>query len=163
MVSRAFVGLGANQGDPARQVREALRVLRTWGPLRASSLWRSEPLVGEPSEEPLAWYVNAVAELALEGDAFGCLDRLHAIERDFGRPATRPRWAPRALDLDLLLFGDQVLTTDRLTLPHPGLATRRFVLAPLAELAPDLIPPGQTRSVAALLADLDDPLRVEKL
>jgi 2-amino-4-hydroxy-6-hydroxymethyldihydropteridine diphosphokinase len=163
VVSRAFVGIGANQGDPVGQVREALRVLGSWGPLRASSLWRSEPLVEGPSQDPQAWYVNAVAELELGGDAFAFLERLHAVERDFGRPATRPRWAPRALDLDLLLFADQVLTSDRLTLPHPGLATRRFVLAPLAELAPELIPPGQTRSVAALLADLDDPLRVEKL
>lgn len=163
MVSRVFVGIGANQGDPEQQVRAALRVLETWGPLRASCLWRSEPLAESGSEGPQPWYVNAVAELALAGDPFDCLARLHAVERDFGRPATRPRWAPRTLDLDLLLFGEQVLQSPRLTLPHPGLITRRFVLAPLAELAPELIPPGQTRSVAALLADLDDPLRVEKL
>jgi 2-amino-4-hydroxy-6-hydroxymethyldihydropteridine diphosphokinase len=163
VVSRAFVGIGANQGDPVGQVREALRVLSAWGPLRASSLWRSEPLFEPTSKEPQPWYVNAVAELALAGEPIDCLERLHAVECEFGRPASRPRWAPRTLDLDLLLFGDRVLRSDRLTLPHPGLATRRFVLAPLAELAPELVPPGQTRSVAALLADLDDPLRVEKL
>jgi 2-amino-4-hydroxy-6-hydroxymethyldihydropteridine diphosphokinase len=163
VVARAFVGIGANQGDPVEQVRAALRVLGTWGPMRASSLWRSEPLVDAASTAPEPWYVNAVAELELDGDAFTCLERLHAVERDFGRPASRARWAPRTLDLDLLLFADLVLSSERLTLPHPGLSKRRFVLAPLAELAPDLIPPGQTRSVAALLADLDDPLRVEKL
>jgi len=107
--------------------------------------------------------VNAVVELTIEGDALALLERLHALERAFGRPDSRARWASRTLDLDLLLFDLLELHSDRLTLPHPGLATRRFVLAPLAELAPDLVPPGQIRAVAALLRDLDDPLRVEKL
>ncbi len=140
-------------------MRAAIAELSAWAPLRASSLWRSEPL-GDPTQP---WYVNAVVELALGGDALGCLERLHALERASGRPADRARWAPRCLDLDLLLFDDLVLRSDRLELPHPGLAKRRFVLAPLHELAPDLVPPGQGRTVAALLADLDDPLRVEKL
>jgi len=140
-------------------VRAAIAELARWGPLRASSLWRTEPL-GDPADP---WYVNAVVELELEGDAAACLARLHALERAFGRPAERPRFAPRPLDLDLLLFGDVQIASNALTLPHPGLATRRFVLAPLAELAPELVPPGQTRSIAALLFDLDDPLRVEKL
>jgi 2-amino-4-hydroxy-6-hydroxymethyldihydropteridine diphosphokinase len=140
-------------------VRAAIAALAKWGPLRASSLWRTEPLGS--AEQP--WYVNAVVELELEGDADSCLVRLHALERAFGRPAERARWAPRRLDLDLLLFGAEQRASATLALPHPGLATRRFVLAPLAELAPALVAPGQTRSVAALLADLDDPLRVEKL
>jgi 2-amino-4-hydroxy-6-hydroxymethyldihydropteridine diphosphokinase len=140
-------------------VRAAIAELARFGPLRASSLWRTEPL-GEPDQP---WFVNAVVELRLEGDAPGCLERLHALERAFGRPAERARWAPRSLDLDLLLFGDAQIASKKLTLPHPGLARRRFVLAPLAELAPELVPPGQTRSIRELLADLDDPLRVEKL
>ena len=140
-------------------MRAAIAELSRWGPLRASSLWRSEPL-GDPAQ---AWYVNAGVELALGGDAWVCLERLHALERAFGRPAERARWAPRRLDLDLLLFDDLELRSDRLELPHPGLATRRFVLAPLSELVPDFVPPGQTRTVARLLSDLDDPLRVEKL
>ena len=142
------MGIGANLGDPEAQVRAALRELATWGALRASSLWRSEPLQDPAAPGTQAWYVNAVAELELDGDAFACLERLLALERSFGRPSQRARWAPRTLDLDLLLFGDLVLATPRLRLPHPGLATRRFVLAPLAELAPDLVPPGQIRSVA---------------
>jgi 2-amino-4-hydroxy-6-hydroxymethyldihydropteridine diphosphokinase len=155
----AYVGLGANLGDPAAAVRGALRELARWGPLRASSLWRSEPLGdrGDP------WYVNAVAELALAGTPLECLHRLRALERAAGRPDRRPRFAPRVLDLDLLLFGDAQLATPELALPHPGLTRRRFVLAPLAELAPQLVPPGETRSVAELLRDLDDPLRVENL
>ncbi len=143
-------------------MRAAIAELEKWGPLRASSLWRSEPLGGDPGQP---WYVNAVVELELEleGDPFACLARLRALERAAGRPDLRPRNAPRVLDLDLLLFGRAVVQTAELTLPHPGLGQRRFVLAPLAELAPALVPPGETRSVAELLRDLDDPLRVENL
>jgi len=140
-------------------VRAAIAELGGWGPHRTSSLWRTEPL-GDPTQP---WFVNAVIELELGGDATACLERLHALERAFGRPAQRARWAPRSLDLDLLLFDDLALSSEKLELPHPGLASRRFVLAPLAELAPDLVAPGQTRTIAQLLADLDDPLRVEKL
>ena len=140
-------------------MRDALAELARWGPLRASSLWRTEPLGGDSR----AWYVNAVAELQVAGDAAGLFDRLRSLERAAGRPDTRPRFAPRVLDLDLLLFGDQVIQTPELVVPHPGLTRRRFVLAPLAELAPSLVPPGETRNVAALLRDLDDPLRVENL
>ena len=144
-------------------MREAIAELSLWGPHRASSLWRTEPLAQRGSPKPQRWYVNAVVELDLETDALSLLERLHALEHAFGRPAQRERWAPRLIDLDLLLFGDLQLANARLTLPHPGLARRRFVLAPLSELAPDLVAPGQTRTILELLADLDDPLRVEKL
>lgn len=145
------------------QVRAAIAELSAWGPRRASSLWRTEPLAQRGSPKPQPWYVNAVIEVELESDAPSVLERLHALEHAFGRPAQRERWAPRLIDLDLLLFGDLQLASDRLTLPHPGLARRRFVLAPLSELVPDLVVPGQTRTISELLADLDDPLRVEKL
>jgi 2-amino-4-hydroxy-6-hydroxymethyldihydropteridine diphosphokinase len=155
------VGIGANLGRPAAQVRAAIAELEKWGPLRASSLWRSEPLGGETGQP---WYVNAVVALELAGDdPFACLARLHALERAAGRPERRARFAPRVLDLDLLLFGRAAVASAELTLPHPGLCRRRFVLAPLAELAPELVPPGESRSVAELLRDLDDPLRVENL
>lgn len=146
-------------------MRAAIRELAKWGPHRASSLWRTEPLAERGSPEPEPWFVNAVVELRLPSDMdpHSLLARLHALERVFGRPEQRARWAPRLLDLDLLLFDDLALASEKLELPHPGLAARRFVLAPLAELAPNLVAPGQTRTIAALLADLDDPLRVEKL
>ena len=107
--------------------------------------------------------MNAVVELETSGDPHALLARLRALERAAGRPDTRAKNSPRVLDLDLLLFGAAVVKSAELTVPHPGLYRRRFVLAPLAELAPSLVPPGETRSVAALLRDLDDPLRVEKL
>jgi 2-amino-4-hydroxy-6-hydroxymethyldihydropteridine diphosphokinase len=147
-------------------VRAAIAELAKWGPHRESSLWRTEPLAERGSQEPQPWFVNAVVELRLlsEMDPHSLLARLHALERDFGRPLERVRWGePRTLDLDLLLFDDLSLASATLVLPHPGLVSRRFVLAPLAEIAPDLVAPGQTRTIAQLLADLDDPLRVEKL
>ncbi|MFI5316761.1 MAG: 2-amino-4-hydroxy-6-hydroxymethyldihydropteridine diphosphokinase [Myxococcota bacterium] len=155
-----YVGIGANLGRPAAQVRGAIAELAKWGPARASSLWRSEPLGGAPGQP---WYVNAVVELELAGDPLACLARLHELERSAGRPDRRERFAPRVLDLDLLLFGSAVVDEPRLVLPHPGLTRRRFVLAPLAELAPQLVPPGESRCVAELLRYLDDPLRVENL
>ena len=138
----------------------AIRELEKWGTARVSSLWRTEPAGGDPGQ---SWYVNAVVELALGGNPFACLARLRALERAAGRPDARPRFAPRTLDLDLLLFGDAVVRSPELSVPHPGLTRRRFVLAPLAELAPELVPPGETRSIAALLQSLDDPGRVENL
>jgi 2-amino-4-hydroxy-6-hydroxymethyldihydropteridine diphosphokinase len=158
-LTTAYVGLGANRGEPEKQVRAAIAELATWGPLRASSLWRTEPLGGDSPD----WYVNAVVELETGLEPQALLTRLREVEQAFGRPAERERFSPRTLDLDLLLHGDAVVRSSVLTLPHPGLTRRRFVLAPLAELAPELVPPGETRSVALLLAHLDDPLRVEKL
>jgi 2-amino-4-hydroxy-6-hydroxymethyldihydropteridine diphosphokinase len=142
-------------------VRAAIAALGRLVPVRASSLWNSEPL-GDPDQP---WYVNAVVELELDAasDPHALLARLRALERAAGRPDARPKNAPRVLDLDLLLFADAVVKSAELTVPHPGLTRRRFVLAPLAELAPALVLPGETRNVAALLQDLDDPLRVEKL
>lgn len=163
MSTRAYIGVGANLGDPAAQVRAALDALASLGPLRASSLYRTEPL-GDPAQP---WYVNAVAELQTQLSPTDLLARLQALEVQAGRPA--PRTAGRAamvsrlLDLDLLLFGDVRSGDPSLRLPHPGLTKRRFVLEPLAEIAPGARVPGSGRAVRELLAELEDPLRVEKL
>jgi 2-amino-4-hydroxy-6-hydroxymethyldihydropteridine diphosphokinase len=107
--------------------------------------------------------VNAVVALETGLDAPTLLERLLELEREAGRPAERERWAPRVLDLDLLLFGDLLLESPTLTVPHPGLAQRRFVLEPLAELSPDLVHPRNQKRILDLLGALDDPLRVQKL
>lgn len=158
MKARAYVGLGANLGNPWAQVQRALIELAAWGPLRASSLYRTEPL-GDPGQP---WYVNAVAELETDLTPQALLERLQWLERRFGRAACEARWAPRLLDLDLLLYGTQVLTGPGLRVPHPGFHRRRFVLEPLAELAPELRDPRTGKSVLELLRGLDDRLRVEK-
>jgi 2-amino-4-hydroxy-6-hydroxymethyldihydropteridine diphosphokinase len=158
-MTRAYVGLGANLGDAAKQIERAIAALGELGRVRASSLYRSEPL-GDPDQP---WYVNAVAEVDTELSARELLERLRVLERRFGRAPGRPRWAPRELDLDLLLYGDRICAESDLVLPHPGLTDRRFVLEPLAELEPGARDPRTGRSAAELLAGLDDPLAVEKL
>lgn len=141
------------------QVVRALEELARWGPLRSSALYRTEPL-GDLRQP---WYVNAVAELVTGAEPEALLARLKAFERRAGRDPGGVRWAPRVLDLDLLLLGDLVLDSPELTLPHPGLRTRRFVLEPLAELSPRLRDPRDGSSLSERLRTLDDPLRVEKL
>ena len=141
------------------QLEAALREMANWGPLRCSSFYRTEPL-GDPNQP---WYVNAAAELETPESPVALLGRLRLLEQLAGRPPDRPRWTPRLLDLDLLLLGDVILNTPELRLPHQGFHLRRFVLQPLAELAPEVRDPRSGISARELLRTLDDPLRVEKL
>jgi 2-amino-4-hydroxy-6-hydroxymethyldihydropteridine diphosphokinase len=133
---RAYVGIGANLADPRATVLAAIERLRTLGLVAASGLYRSAPVDAAGPD-----FINAVACLETTLSAPDLLAALQAIEADFGRE--RPyRHAPRTLDLDLLLHGDTVSHTPSLTLPHPRLHLRAFVLQPLLELAPDLRAPG---------------------
>jgi 2-amino-4-hydroxy-6-hydroxymethyldihydropteridine diphosphokinase len=135
---RVFVGLGANLGDAVATVQaafEALGALPQTTCIARSSLYRSAPVDAQGSD-----YINAVAQLRTRLSPLALLDALQAIEDRFGRE--RPyRNAPRTLDLDLLLYGQQRIATPRLTVPHPRLHERAFVLMPLAEIAPDLAMP----------------------
>jgi 2-amino-4-hydroxy-6-hydroxymethyldihydropteridine diphosphokinase len=136
---RVFVGLGANLGDAVHSVRAALLqlgVLPRTVVVAASSLYRSAPLDAAGPD-----YVNAVAELRTELEPDELLAQLQALEQRFGRQ--RPhRNAPRTLDLDLLYFGERRIVSPALSVPHPRLHERAFVLAPLSELAPGLPCPG---------------------
>ncbi len=132
----AYVALGANLGEPAQAVRDALRALgETTGLrlVRASSLYRTAPVDSHGPD-----YVNAVAEVATTLSAPAVLAALQAIEHGAGRE--RPyRNAPRTLDLDLLLYGEGRIDSPRLSVPHPRLWTRAFVLVPLSEIAPERV------------------------
>ncbi len=135
----AFVGLGSNLDDPRRQILTAFDALARLPSTRLvarSSLYRSAP-VGPPGQPD---YINAVAQLATALEPLALLDRLQAIERD-QRRVRGERWGPRTLDLDLLLFEGRVIESERLTLPHPEMGRRNFVLVPLAEIAPGLVMP----------------------
>lgn len=148
MTHSAFVALGANLADPVAQVRAALVALDRLPQTRlvaASSLYRTAPigLAGQPD------FINAVAALDTALAPTALLDALLAVETDFGRVRAGKN-GPRTLDLDLLLHGETRVDTPCLTLPHPRLHLRAFVIAPLAEIAPDCRIPGRG-SVAAWL------------
>ena len=136
---RAFIGLGSNLADPEAQIRlavAALKILPESQFIQASSLYMSPPM--GPQDQPD--YINAVIELETSLSAHKLLDKLQAIEQQQGRERNR-RWGERTLDLDLLAYGDQCITDERLQIPHPGIAVRAVVLYPLAEIAEDLILP----------------------
>jgi 2-amino-4-hydroxy-6-hydroxymethyldihydropteridine diphosphokinase len=148
-VTRAYVGLGANLGDRERTVREAVAVLAAEPEIEVvalSTLRETEPVgVGDQPR-----FVNGVVALETSLGAQELLERLLALEQRFGRIRIRGEHSPRTLDLDLLLYGDEVVDEPGLTVPHPRLHVRRFVLEPLVELAPELVVPGRG-SVESLL------------
>ncbi|TAG77921.1 MAG: 2-amino-4-hydroxy-6-hydroxymethyldihydropteridine diphosphokinase [Burkholderiales bacterium] len=140
---RVFVALGANLGNPVEQLTQARRAIGTLagvGPLRASSLYRSAAL---GSREPQPDYLNAVVQFESSLNALSLWRALAQIERALGRVRFGVRNAARTIDIDLLLFGEAVLNSPELTLPHPRMHERAFVLAPLVELAPELAIPGK--------------------
>jgi 2-amino-4-hydroxy-6-hydroxymethyldihydropteridine diphosphokinase len=141
-VTAAYVGLGSNLADPVAQVRRALDELAGIPDtqlIARSPLYKSPPL--GPQDQPD--YINAVAALDTRLAPLDLLAALHDIERRHGRMRDATRWGPRGLDLDLLLYGDVVMDTAELTLPHPGLPERAFVLYPLFDVAPQLAVPGR--------------------
>ncbi len=153
MLRIAYTSLGANLGDREHSLRQALELLGAQGGIRVvrvSSFRETEPW--GPVEQPA--FVNAVAELETSLAPRELLDTLLAVERELGRVRAGPRYGPRTIDLDLLLYGDSVVAEPGLELPHPRLHERRFALEPLAELDPSLVVPGRGR-VSDLLAELD--------
>jgi 2-amino-4-hydroxy-6-hydroxymethyldihydropteridine diphosphokinase len=139
----AYIGIGGNLGDARANVVDALARLDAQPGCRlvsSSSLWRTAPIDSSGDD-----YINAVALLDTDLDAHTLLAALHAIETAHGRE--RPYLnAPRTLDLDLLLYGDERIDTPALTVPHPRMHERAFVLAPLLEVAPDAVIPGRGRA-----------------
>lgn len=162
---RAGIALGANLGDRLasfRRTRDLLAKVNPESPVLSAPVFETAPVDCEPGASA---FLNTVVEITWPHPPETLLAELAAIEAALGRPSHRPRNRSRTVDLDLLYCGDHVRHTPTLTLPHPRLATRRFVLAPLAALRPELRLPGQTRTVAELLAGLgeanhDDPAAV---
>ncbi len=145
---RAFLSLGSNVGDRAGRLRRAVESLPDV--VAVSRVYATEPVGGPPDQGE---FLNVVVELDTELEPRGLLEVAHALEREAGRTRT-VRWGPRTLDVDVLLVGDLVVDEPDLIVPHPRLWERRFVVAPLAELAPDLVPPGAVdRAGGAVRAD----------
>ena len=152
MMPRAYVGLGSNLGDRERMIWGAVHML-TFSPevevAAVSSLRETAPvgLLDQPA------FLNAAAAVDTDLDPHALLELLLTVERELGRTRDGPRFGPRTIDLDLLLYGDEIVDEPGLTVPHPRLHERVFVLEPLAELDPDLVVPG-LGAVQALLAGL---------
>lgn len=149
----AYVGLGANLGvreETLRRALELLALLEGVTVVAVSALRETAPVgyLGQPA------FLNGAVKLDAERPPRALLNTLLEVERQLGRDRSGPRFGPRTIDLDLLLYGDLELEEEGLTVPHPRLHERRFVLEPLSELAPDLVVPGLGR-VSDLLAELD--------
>ena len=148
---RAYIGLGGNLGDREATLRAALELLAAEPGVvvdAVSSFTETEPW--GYADQP--WFLNAVCAVETELGPRDLLARLLAVERRLGRSrGDGPRFGPRSIDLDLLVHGELTVSEPGLEVPHPRLAERRFVLSPLAEIAPDLVVPGHGR-VADLLA-----------
>ena len=152
---RVGIALGSNLGDRLgnlQSARDCFREIATPGePFLQASIYQTEPLLCPPGS-PL--FLNTVVEIDFAGSPFELLDLTRGIEKKLGRTDNSGRNAPRIIDVDLLYFGDEIIDTEALALPHPRLGERRFVLQPCAEIRPGLILPGHTRSIAELLENL---------
>jgi 2-amino-4-hydroxy-6-hydroxymethyldihydropteridine diphosphokinase len=151
----AFVALGSNLGNSRQIILDAMARLQTFSeePILKSSLWQTSP-VNCPPGSPM--FLNAVVALVPQIDETpeSLLEKLRELEKEFGRQARKILNEPRPLDLDLIAFGSETRNSPELILPHPRAQERKFVLQPLSEIAPELILPGQGKSVADLLGEL---------
>jgi 2-amino-4-hydroxy-6-hydroxymethyldihydropteridine diphosphokinase len=150
-----LIAIGSNLGDSVCVISDAVELLERYStrPLIQSSLWKSSPVDCPPGSPD---FVNAAVVLRpFEGETpETLLQKLQDLEKHFGRKPKTVQNEARILDLDLIAFGQEIRKTGFLTLPHPRAYLRRFVLAPLAEIAPDFILPGQTKTIAELDAQL---------
>lgn len=155
-MAEAYLALGANLGDPVAALAEARRLLSDHVRIAAaSSLYRTPPfgVVDQPD------FVNQVLRLETELPPEALLDLCLAIERQMGR-VRELRWGPRLIDIDVLLYGNEAINTPKLTLPHPGLSERAFVLVPLLEIAPDLEIGGKPLQEALAVLTVDDIVKL---
>jgi 2-amino-4-hydroxy-6-hydroxymethyldihydropteridine diphosphokinase len=158
MPTTVYIGLGSNMGNKIEACRKALVLLARAGRITAvSSFYATEP-IGYPDQEE---FINAVVELETELSPMALLASCHVIEDELGRRRLM-HWGPRTVDLDILLYGSQVIENSELSVPHPLMAVRRFVLVPLCEIAPQAVHPVLHKTAEQLLRKLEDPYRVKR-
>jgi len=154
-MTTVYLGLGSNLGDRRRNLEAALDALRAHPQIAVSAVsafLETDPVGGPPGQDK---FLNAAAEIETDLAPEALLEELKRVERALGR-TPGPRWGPREIDLDILLYGEEVLETEALVIPHPRMRERRFVLAPLAEIAPDARDPVTGLSVRTLLEKVPD-------
>jgi 2-amino-4-hydroxy-6-hydroxymethyldihydropteridine diphosphokinase len=159
-----LIALGSNLGDSRRILHDALARLQLFSddPILKSSLWQTSPVDCPPGSPQ---FLNAIVVLVPQENESpeSLLQKLQALEKEFGRGLKKVHNEPRPLDLDLIAFGNEVRSSATLTLPHPRAHERRFVLQPLSEVAPDYVLPGQKKTTAQLLAGLRSEETCEKI
>ena len=153
-LATVYVSLGSNLGDRFQHLRKAIKRMEEVNRIsikKVSSVYESEP-VGYKNQR---WFLNLVLEIQTSFDPFPLLEHLLAIEDKMGREREE-KWGPRNIDLDLLLYDNRIVNSDRLSIPHPQMHQRRFALIPLAQIAPQLIHPLQKKSIEELLESCED-------
>ncbi len=160
MLPEVWVGIGSNVGDRNEHLEFAVRELAKLGKIaRLSSIYETEPW----GRKDQACFLNAVCALSVEDlDPFLFLEIVKGIESKAGRESDSSKWGPRSLDIDLLFWGDEVVDTDQLIIPHPEICSRRFVLVPILEIAPDLVHPTTGKKISEILANCEDKCEVSK-
>ena len=152
---RAGIALGSNLGDRAANLRAAMDSLKTIATsgeaFLCAKIYQTEPRFCPPGSPE---FLNTVVEIAFDGSAADLLEQTQAMEIRLGRIRGTERNAPRVIDIDLLYFGNETIDHPKLTHPHPRIGERRFVLQPLADIRPEMILPGETRSIAQMLEQL---------
>lgn len=155
----AYLSLGSNVGSREKNLREAIQRLETLGRVtEVSSFYETEPV--EFTEQP--WFLNCAVGLETEQPASELMRDILAIEREMGRQRLQKK-GPRIIDIDILLFGDEIVNTQLLTIPHPAMADRRFVLEPLAEIADQARHPVLKKTIGELLEALPEGQAVRKI
>ena len=158
MPTTVYIGLGSNRGDRKTACLRAIELLGKAGRVvKVSSFYCTEPVGYADQEE----FINAVVQLETELSPLALLASCHVIEDQLGR-SRAVRWGPRSIDLDILLYGDVALDSAELTIPHPLMTTRGFVLIPLSEIAPQAVHTISGRTAAQMLGDLHDTHRVTR-
>ena len=161
MQYKAFIGIGSNLGIPAENCEQAIRLLHTPPGIEViarSSLYEPEP-VGKIEQD---WFVNTAVAIRTSLTPEALLNALFKIEKTLGRER-REKWGPRIIDLDILAYEDRVIHTTALTLPHPEMTKRRFVLLPLSEFAGDYMHPVENKTIHTLLQELPESPQVKKV
>tara|TARA_Y100000588_G_scaffold292634_1_gene312044 strand:+ start:2005 stop:2499 length:495 start_codon:yes stop_codon:yes gene_type:complete len=161
MDQKALIGIGSNLGSPAENCRKAVASLcesEEINVIKQSSLYESEP-IGKKNQP---WFVNTVIEIQTSLSPERLLKKLLNIEQQFGRTRNE-KWGPRIIDLDILDYDGRIINSESLTLPHPEMLNRRFVLEPLSEISGSIIHPVQNKSIQSLLNELPKNPVVKKI